>query len=326
MLNNSHTGTSFGIRITKKQVDIAFFYCIIFGTVGLVANVIGILVFKRKAFANKAIGIYNIIIANVNNCVIIISLISYSPLYFNQNPLLWSSASCKILHFLQHTFTVLSSLLDMMITFDRMIRISFPSKFMALKKQSNVIFITLCFLFLSIGLNSFCFKYKIQDTSFIDTSFDNQTTESIMPSCMLDYSLLLSLNIITIIIRIILPFTVMIVSDIILIYKLKKEKGERYSKKEKSFSHSVLALSILFLITHLPFGILLIYQTILEFGDSNYRTNFTVSLLYEFSLVIASYNYVFPTLVNLIFNKLFRQEFNTLFRLGKKKNLDSTSG
>ena len=30
MINNSHTGTSFGIRITKKQVDIAFFYCIIF--------------------------------------------------------------------------------------------------------------------------------------------------------------------------------------------------------------------------------------------------------------------------------------------------------
>ena len=122
-----------------------------------------------------------------------------------------------------------------------------------------------------------------------------------------------------------MPFTVMIVSDAVLIYKLKKEKGERYSKKEKSFSHSVLALSILFLVTHLPFGILLIYQTILEFRDTNYKSNFSISLLYEFSLVIVSYNYVFPALVNLIFNKLFRQEFNTLFRLGKKKNLDSTS-
>jgi hypothetical protein len=116
----------------------------------------------------------------------------------------------------------------------------------------------------------------------------------------------------------------MIVSDIILIYKLKKEKGERYSKKEKSFSHSVLALSILFLVTHLPFGILLIYQTILEFRDTNYKRDFSISLLYGLSVMITAFNYVFPTLVNLIFNKLFREEFNILFKL-KKPGITSSA-
>ena len=117
----------------------------------------------------------------------------------------------------------------------------------------------------------------------------------------------------------------MIVSDIILIYKLKKEKGERYSKKEKSFSHSVLVLSILFLVTHLPFGILLTYQTILEFRHTNYKTDFTISLLYEFSLIITAYNYVFPTLVNLKFNKLFREEFSIILGLKKQVLVNSSA-
>jgi hypothetical protein len=323
--NYSTTSTSFGFHLSFLQISIVFYFGFIFGISGLILNIIGIVVFNRKMFSKKAIGFYNIIIAIVNSCVIIISSISYMPLYFYQNPLLWSSTSCMILNFSQHTFTVLSSLLDMMITFDRMIRISFPRKFDAIKKQKGIIFISLGFLLLSIGLNSFCFKYKIQETFLTDTSLYNQTNATVTLSCIADYSILLSKNIITIIFRIFLPFTVMIVSDIILIYKLKKEKGERYSKKEKAFSHSVLALSILFLITHLPFAILLIYQTVLEFRDTNYKTNFTISLLYELSIIFTAYNYVFPTLVNLTFNKLFREEFIILLGLKKQGIVSSTT-
>jgi hypothetical protein len=323
----SATSTSFGIKLSNIQITVLFYVSIILSGIGLILNLIGILVFNTKSFKKKAIGLYNRIIIIVNNCAIIIGCLSYTPLYFYQNPFLWSLASCKILHFLQHSFTVLSSLLDMMITFDRMIRISFPRRFDLIKKKKSILCISLGIFLLSFGLNAICFQYTIQETFLTDKNLDNQTNVTVTLSCIADYSTLLSKNIITIIFRIILPFTVMIVSDIILIYKLKKEKGERYSKKDKAFSHSVLALSILFLITHLPFGILLIYQTVLEFKDTNYKSNLTISLLYEISILITIYNYVFPTMVNLIFNKLFREEFNILFKLKKKESslVDSRS-
>ncbi len=326
MNNNEYltTSTSFGIKLSNIQITIVFYVSIFLSATGLILNLIGIIVFNTKSFKKKSIGLYNRIIIVVNNCAIIIGCLSYTPLYFYQNPFLWSLASCKILHFLQHSFTVLSSLLDMMITFDRMIRISFPRRFEIIKKHKSIIFIAFVFFILSFGLNAICFQYKIQETILSDTSLRNQTNVTVTLSCIADYSILLSKNIITIIFRILLPFTVMIVSDIILIYKLKKEKGERYSKKEKSFSHTVLALSSLFLVSHLPFGTLLIYQTILEFRDTNYKRDFSISLLYGLSVMITAYNYVFPTLVNLIFNKLFREEFNILFKL-KKPGITSSA-
>ena len=163
--NYSTTTTSFGFHLSYLQISIVYYFGVIFGSAGLLLNIIGVIVFSRKIFSKKAIGIYNIIIAIVNICVIITSSISYMPLFFQQNPLLWSSASCKILNFSQHTFTVLSSLLDMMITFDRMIRISFPRRFERIKTHKGIIFISLGLFLLTIGLNSFCFEYKIRESN-----------------------------------------------------------------------------------------------------------------------------------------------------------------
>jgi len=318
-------GTSFGIHIPHKNITIAFYFMSTFGSLGFILNIISLFVFRRKVFEKKAIGTYNKAIAIVNNLILSITTVNYVPLYFDVNPLLWSLTSCILIHYIQHTLTVLSSLLDMLITVDRMIRITYPNKFDFVKKVKNINLICFGACLFSMAIHTVFFEYKYVEKPISDLNLDtNETTMDgnvIALACIPSDDILLTANIITILFRIFIPFTAMLVSDIILIYNLKLKKGERYSKREKSFSHSVVALSTFFFVTHLPFGILLIYQTVIMY--KNYQSSTLFILFYEIALALTSYNYILPTIVNLIFNKVFRDEFFFLFRL--KRTLSEAS-
>jgi hypothetical protein len=86
---------------------IGFFYYTIFGIVGIALNVIGIIGFSRKSFADlsrNAIcqqGFFNIVIAVYNNVCIVLVCLNNIPFYFGQNPFLWSTFACILLNYLE---------------------------------------------------------------------------------------------------------------------------------------------------------------------------------------------------------------------------------
>lgn len=72
----------------------------------------------------------------------------------------------------------------------------------------------------------------------------------------------------------------------------------------------MIALNFLYLISNLPYMVNVIYYNILTFrGNFTSRTYLITSLLLSFTTGLASCNFVFPLVVNLIFFKTFRREF-----------------
>ena len=88
-------------------------------------------------------------------------------------------------------------------------------------------------------------------------------------------------------------------------------------QREVTFARSVVALSALFLVTHVPFSITLVYQTVLAYTNTNpYSLEYTaVIFAYSLSMMLTSYNYVFPIVINSMFNRMFRDELGKMLKI-----------
>ena len=174
-------------------------------------------------------------------------------------------------------------------------------------------------LIISLAITSQYFEYVLVRTNKnVTNSQTNVTVTTTVSTCGFNNpDILLSVTIITIFARVVIPFSVMIVTNTFLIYQLKKVKRERWMHREEVFARSVIALSIFFFVTHVPFSVMSIFQLVLSYTDPNpYSRALTITNFgYSFAIILASFNYVFPLSVNLSFNKLFRAEFCALFHI-----------
>ena len=98
---------SYSMNLNNILTIIGFYYYSIFGTLGIALNILGIIGFSRKPFADlsrNAIcqqGFFNIVMAINNNVCIVLVCLNNMPYFFGQNPLLWSSMSCILLNYLE---------------------------------------------------------------------------------------------------------------------------------------------------------------------------------------------------------------------------------
>ena len=191
-------------------------------------------------------------------------------------------------------------------------------------KNRKVLSVVLAALLaVSLAISSQYFQFVLVRTPASNTTISpNVTVATITATCSVDKAILLSINILAIVTRVTVPFVIMIVSNIFLIYHLKRVRRERWMKKEEAFARSVVALSVFFLLTNLPLAVIAVYQIVLAYDGSSplSRSSVLVNLVYTLSMLLSSYNYVFPTLVNLMFNKIFRQEFLIMFGFKNKIN------
>ena len=100
----------------------------------------------------------------------------------------------------------------------------------------------------------------------------------------------------------------------------KKVKGDRYNKKEALFAKSVIALNLLFIFSQLPYLILFVVKQSLS-KSSSIGLEARVNFAYNLSQAIATYNYIFPTLVNFNFNRMFHDEVWSFLGIRIKKNM-----
>jgi len=103
----SSSDASYSFNLANIITIIGFYYYAILGTLGIVLNILGIIGFSRKSFADlsrNAIcqqGFFNIVIAVVNNACIVLVCLNNMPYFFGSNPFLWSSVSCILLNYLE---------------------------------------------------------------------------------------------------------------------------------------------------------------------------------------------------------------------------------
>ena len=126
-------------------------------------------------------------------------------------------------------------------------------------------------------------------------------------------------------IRNVIPFAGILISSFILVIKLRQVRGDRWSKREASFTRSVVALNVLFFVTQFPSIIAWTYLNVQYFKNSD-QLSYEVTMAYfvfTLSLFLNSFTYVFPTLINFGFNRIFRDEVLIMLRV-KNKNKEET--
>ena len=115
--------------------------------------------------------------------------------------------------------------------------------------------------------------------------------------------------------RVILPFLVMIISSVIITWKMCRMKNQLRSnrpnnQKEKNLFKSLLALDLFFILFRVP---MLVYVII-----SNNSQTFFNSLIYAAVLAIGLISNVFFFLIMIIINKLDRKIFREILSCWKK--------
>ena len=329
MIKNSDSSI-YSVNLKNILNIVGFYYYAVFGSLGFVLNIVGIIGFSRKSFTDlsrNAIcqqGFFNIVIAVVNNLCIALICLSSMPYFFGQNPFLWSPLSCILLNYLEIVSRDMSSWLDLVLAADRMICITFPTRFKCLKLKKVLLPIILTILLFIMGVHFESALYTL-------ASVEQTNTSVALLACVQNADVVILSNVVLILMRVAVPFIGTIGSNAVLIYNLKKVKDGRYKKKEAQFAKSVIALNVLFLVSQLPYLILYIVKAVLSYGDGldvDSLLAARVNFAYVLSQVITSYNYIFPTVVNFFFNKMFHEELLTLFGFqiaNKSSNGDETS-
>ncbi len=304
--------------IQKIQKQFIFYWAMIVFNLGFVLNIFSIVVFLRRRFHNNSNAMYNILIALASNCSILIYYLILFPQSMDFNFLKISDFSCKINSFLLRVFLQLVSWLNVVVSFDRMIIVLYPYTHPKLT-TNRIIDISFMLLFVFISLmNGVNLWFKVVVTQSI---FNNNTNTSFMVADCIGENVILNeaRDMIAIIMRNLLPFVLMLVSNSALIRGLFKQKRSlnlnRSMKREMNISVSVIAQNIMFILFMTPIAIALIYQynsqfyTIQKGAANSTRTIVLINLLILISACLATFTICFPFIVNFLFNKLFRKEF-----------------
>ena len=272
---------------------------------GLLGNTLGIIVLCNKDLKNigpKRMYIYLFLSDSFFLVQIIVTYLQYG---YGLNFATLSDFSCKLWNFCNYSFATVSSYLIVYISLERCISLIQPAwKFILRKRKSQliwyliVIFVCLVY-YLPAGLY---FKIiSISDDGRFTTTCD-----------FADINAQLLISYMDLIARAVVPFFLMIVCSVTLIYSLFKSRlrvVENFLAEEnQSFYRelrlavSSISLNIIYIATQLPISI-----TIFQ---SQYYSNF----IYELSFYLFYFSYAINFYIILATNSLFRSRFISLFR------------
>ena len=310
MFESNHTDIEYINWANNLNRKIAFYGRLTLLPIGLVFNILSIIVFQKRKFKNDTMGFYNIMTSVINVVLILMSFVIFFSQLITDDILLISNFSCKFFSYSLRLVPQWSSWLNVFVTVDRMISLTYPYKYNILKdKVKLLILIVFLFVLLAVlNLPNLLFKLEI-GTNLNSTSHKH---------CMANYSIVRARDIIVFLCRNTIPFFLMIIMNSYLIYKLIKFKikyTERKSlKRDFIFSLSIMALNILFLTSFAPNLVALIYLNALDL-DSTLSSEFESEksaralLFLSIGSVISTLDFCFNFFINLVFNKLFRAQF-----------------
>lgn len=289
-----------------KSLNLSFLY---YSTLTLVPisfffNILAILVFLRKIFKNNTNGFQNITLNLVNNMILIFVFLSYYTQSVGNDIRLTSNFACKLVSFILRSLVQLSSWIYVLIVAERVVCVTYPLQYRIFNKKRIVItsVVVTAFLILSI-LNSPNLLLNLVETP--TNSSGNQTSISVI--CTGDGLVLKIRDIVVIIFRMIIPFILTLLLNIVLIVKLVKvkkniRKGDSFMMREYKFAFSIIVLNVLFILTLIPNIVALIYSNLAPNAPE------IATFMRQLSQLIASYNYCFNFFINLITNNMFRKE------------------
>jgi hypothetical protein len=126
------------LYLNQELIKFTYYINLIMCPTGLALNFISILVFNRKAFKKNTMGFYYTAISIIDIFLIVAAFINYYSVTTNQDVSLISNFSCVLMTYSNRITLQMSSWANVLITFDRLLCVTYRNKFAFMKKKKNL--------------------------------------------------------------------------------------------------------------------------------------------------------------------------------------------
>ncbi len=296
---------------------------------GLLTNILNVQVSARKEMRKTAMGFYNLIISTLNVAYLILAL--FQSTYLTSSPY-----ACILIPYFTRIIYQMSSWLNVMVLFDRMILVSYKrranetfSHVFNVKKVSLII-LALTMVIFVVNVPNLLFRLETR------TFFNPQTNTSIVyMSCTSDLNTILLRDTIASVTRVILPLILEVIINTILISKLLKFTDYKNNaslettslsmvshEREYRFAQTIIILNVIYGVSNLISVTTIILINVYGYNQTYISTTSDESAIASFAYVCANIFAVFINfdlifLVNVITNKKFREEADKLLNRRK---------
>jgi hypothetical protein len=320
----------------SDRLEFWFLYLTI--PLGILLNMFSIYIFSRPNLNKNAnMGFFYLNLSIYNTLVLIYYFfIMDSKLVFGVNLTTKSNVSCKIITFIRRCIREIPTWIEALITFDRYLAICHSNKYKFMKSKKNI-FIIITIIILSLGLisvSNFYYFILIDSNNINGTMITNEKQQQVCQSTKFNQFFS---DIISVLFRTFIPGILMSIFSLKLINKVKqvKLKSNSYNEKDRTFNNTILFMNLIFFILNLPVSIMYIIKNVYDNNLSNQQSSSSssssieirayISIFYLFSYHIANLHYSTMFFQFLLFNKLFKIEFFSIFKLNSSVRKYQTS-
>lgn len=270
-----------------------YYFFILLLPIGLTGNILSFYICNTKKLTRTKLGFFIKLMAITNILKLLFMVFfQYSDIIFDYDLINYSDNWCKIIQYLRRIIRKLSPYIEILMTIDRFIALFYhKSRSFSI---TNSLFIKcffgiLVFFFIIDSPNLFTYKLDLSIKKCVPnpkTEFFNDISASIV--------------------RIFIPFTIMLSLNIILSRKIFKTKSKITSKKIRAnFTINVISINFLFLILNLPLSIFFVYKLI-YLGPKKYSNNSnSLETIFTICYGISTLYYASLFFINFLSNKLF---------------------
>ena len=302
--SNSMSELSYYNRVTTNN---EFYFNIVSSSIGIPCNIISIFIFARLMRIKTNMGFLFIWQCSVDLLMLLLYLFLFrSTSTFGINIYGINNFDCKFLNVLRRFILHASSWIAVLTTFDRFTFVVYghEGRFRILKKKrylTCIIFVIFAFI-LILDIPSFFF-------------YINK-----VGICKADFSAKLSSEILSILMRELIPFLIIVIFNIIIVIKIYKSKKipvsnqtehESQNEVHVQFTRAVIPFDVFFLIVNFPLFVYYIF-----YGINGYSGAFDKNALFYAKYLVANavlsdtsfYQQTISFFIYLAFNRLFRHE------------------
>lgn len=290
-------------QATRKLND---YFTIAFASVGIPGNLLSAIVFARLIAKKSNMGLLYSAQCLVDLTSVLIALfLTRGPfLLFSANFASQNDALCKLTMFMRRFPLHASSWMAVLTAFDRFTFVFYEQYFRFMKNKLILATIIIVILTLVTIIN-------VPNLLYYWVPY--------LPGCTADFSVVISSDVISVMLRTYIPLAIMLVFNAIMIRKVSQKslvkKGTTRRRGEHHFTMAVISFDVIFFLTHFPLSIFYILYDI-KLYSNDFQTDAYSAAVYNlvFNVVInvSLLDQMFSFFTYFAFNKLFRNELKRL--------------
>lgn len=309
----------------EKLTFIFQYLSIVVACVGTVANVFTFIVLSRRRFENYSFAFYSKVRVFMDIGVLLHSFRHFAAFVLDSNIDLTSELVCKLAEYVAYIFGSMSVWLLTLMSFDRLVTIVYPNKFIIMKKKNTQLGLVVAMLLYSVCLyltmpfytslsSRLAYDNRTNTSTYVLTcSIENESQSKLIYWIDLVNLMTVTFGINNVLAGIIIVFIFRSRKK----FKTGKENREkRATLRDRKFAINSIALNFKCFLCKMP---LLFTLLITSYVTVDHET---VQMLFTVSVTIFTIDNSSALFVNLMVNSIFYDEFMTM--IGFKKRTKSS--